>query len=58
MQHSRSGGDRAGGNGNAKGALMLEGEFKRPVLGVGKPQAAQEPLFMPGRGEPGVIRGQ
>jgi hypothetical protein len=37
---------------------MLEGEFKRPVLGVGKPQAAQEPLFMPGRGEPGVIRGQ
>lgn len=40
-------------------ALMLEGAFKRPVLGVGKTaQVREEPLFMPGRGEPGVIRGQ
>lgn len=40
-------------------ALMLEGTFKRPVLGVGKTQKArQQPTLMPGRGEPGVIRGQ
>jgi len=40
-------------------ALMLEGAFKRPVLNVGKTELVrQEPLVMPGRGEPGVIRGQ
>ncbi len=40
-------------------ALMLEGTFKRPVLGVGKTERArQQPTLVPGRGEPGVIRGQ
>ena len=40
-------------------ALMLEGAYKRPVLGMGKTQLAQhEPKLMPGKGEPGVIRGQ
>lgn len=40
-------------------ALMLEGAFKHPVLNVGKTERVrQEPLIMPGRGEPGVIRGQ
>lgn len=40
-------------------ALMLEGAFKRPVWGVGKTKRAQmEPQLVPGRGEPGVIRGQ
>lgn len=40
-------------------ALMLEGAFKRSVWGVGKPAKARtEPTVMPGRGEPGVIRGQ
>ncbi len=40
-------------------ALMLEGTFKRPVLSVGKTQRVrQQPTLMPGRGEPGVIRGQ
>jgi hypothetical protein len=40
-------------------ALMLEGTFKRPVLNVGKTQRArQQPTLVPGRGEPGVIRGQ
>jgi uncharacterized protein len=43
----------------AASALMLEGAYKRPVLGMGKTQMAkQEPKLMPGRGEPGVIRGQ
>jgi hypothetical protein len=38
---------------------MLEGAFKRPVWGVGKTKRAQmEPQLVPGRGEPGVIRGQ
>jgi hypothetical protein len=40
-------------------ALMLEGAFKRPMWSVGKPAKARtEPTVMPGRGEPGVIRGQ
>lgn len=40
-------------------ALMLEGAFKRPVLGIGKTKRARmEPQLVPGRGEPGVIRGQ
>lgn len=40
-------------------ALMLEGAFKRPVWGVGKSQRFKaEPKLVPGRGEPGVIRGQ
>jgi len=40
-------------------ALMLEGSFKHPVLGVGKTQRVKrEPTLMPGKGEPGVIRGQ
>ncbi len=40
-------------------ALMLEGAFKRPVWGIGKTaRVREEPLVMPGRGEPGVIRGQ
>lgn len=40
-------------------ALMLEGSFQRPVLAVGKTQLVREqPSVVPGRGEPGVIRGQ
>ncbi|HUN83184.1 MAG TPA: GPR1/FUN34/YaaH family transporter [Terracidiphilus sp.] len=40
-------------------ALMFEGAFKHPVWSVGKPaRVRQEPTLMPGRGEPGVIRGQ
>lgn len=40
-------------------ALMLESAFKRPVLGLGKTKRARmEPQLVPGRGEPGVIRGQ
>lgn len=40
-------------------ALMLQGSFKHPVLGVGKTERARmEPTLVPGRGEPGVIRGQ
>lgn len=40
-------------------ALMLEGAYKRPVLGLGKTERArQEPTLVPGTGEPGVIRGQ
>jgi hypothetical protein len=40
-------------------ALMLEGSFKRPVWSVGKTKRARlEPRLVPGRGEPGVIRGQ
>ncbi len=40
-------------------ALMLESTFKRPVLSVGKKTPASgAPLMVPGRGEPGVIRGQ
>jgi uncharacterized protein len=40
-------------------ALMLENAYKRPVLSLGKPRQAREaPVVMPGRGEPGVIRGQ
>jgi hypothetical protein len=40
-------------------ALMLEGAFKRPVLGLGKTQRGRmEPQLVSGRGEPGVIRGQ
>ena len=43
----------------AASALMLEGAYKRPVLGLGKTKRArQEPTLMPGTGEPGVIRGQ
>jgi uncharacterized protein len=43
----------------AASALMLEGAFNRPVLGLGKTRlAAQGPKLVPGRGEPGVIRGQ
>ena len=43
----------------AASALMLENAYKRPVLSLGKPRRArEEPLVMPGRGEPGVIRGQ
>jgi len=42
----------------AASALMLEGAYKRPVLGMGKTRRArQEPNLMPGTGEPGVIRG-
>lgn len=40
-------------------ALMLEGAYKRPILAMGKTQLAKtEPKLMPGKGEPGVIRGQ
>ena len=40
-------------------ALMLEGAYKRPVLGLGKTERARrEPTLMPGTGELGVIRGQ
>jgi len=43
----------------AASALMLESAFHRPILGLGKTQrAVQLPKLMPGRGEPGVIRGQ
>lgn len=43
----------------AASGLMLEGAFKRPILPMGKTELAkQEPKLMPGRGEPGVIRGQ
>lgn len=43
----------------AASALMLESAYQRPVLPLGKPRAAREaPVVMPGRGEPGVIRGQ
>lgn len=40
-------------------ALMLEGAFKHPVWSVGKrKRTGMEPQLVPGRGEPGVIRGQ
>ena len=40
-------------------AMMLEGSFKRPVLGLGKTaRAKSEPKMVRGQGEPGVIRGQ
>lgn len=40
-------------------ALMLAGAFKRPILGIGKTQAANAmPELVKGAGEPGVIRGQ
>jgi uncharacterized protein len=43
----------------AASALMLEGAYKKPVLGLGKTQQAKaEPKLVTGRGEPGVIRGQ
>lgn len=43
----------------AASALMLEGAFKRPILGLGKTKHAQlGPSLVPGQGEPGVIRGQ
>lgn len=44
----------------AASALMLEGAWKRPVLRIGKTQLAKQhqPSLVPGRGEPGVIRGQ
>lgn len=43
----------------AGSGLMLENAYKRPVLPMGKPRLAREaPVVMPGRGEPGVIRGQ
>lgn len=43
----------------AASALMLENAYKRPILKLGKtPAARQAPTLMPGRGEPGVIRGQ
>lgn len=43
----------------AASAMMLEGSWKRPILRVGKTEEAQHrPSLMPGRGEPGVIRGQ
>lgn len=39
-------------------ALMLEGAYQPPVLGLGKTKRAQqEPTLMPDTGEPGVIRG-
>lgn len=40
-------------------ALMLEETYKRPILSVGKTKRAKlQPELVPGRGEPGVIRGQ
>lgn len=40
-------------------ALMLEGSFKHTLWGMGKTgRAKAEPKLVPGRGEPGVIRGQ
>ncbi len=40
-------------------AMMLESAFHRPVLGLGKTARAKKaPNLMPGKGEPGVIRGQ
>jgi hypothetical protein len=40
-------------------ALMLENAANRSVLGMGKTERVRhEPTVMPGRGEPGVIRGQ
>jgi len=41
----------------AGSALMLKGSFRRPATGMGE-AARKEPILMPGRGEPGVIRGQ
>lgn len=42
----------------AASALMLEGAFKHPVWGLGKTERVlREPTLMPGRGEPGVVRG-
>lgn len=43
----------------AASALMLEGAFQHSVWGLGKTQRVrQAPSLVPGRGEPGVIRGQ
>jgi len=43
----------------AASALMLENAYRRPVLPLANPREAREaPVVMPGRGEPGVIRGQ
>lgn len=40
-------------------AMMLESAFHRPVMRLGKTaRAKQAPNLMPGKGEPGVIRGQ
>lgn len=40
-------------------AVMLEGAFHHTVLASGRTERAKhEPRFMPGQGEPGVIRGQ
>lgn len=40
-------------------ALMLEGTFEHPVLGVGKTRRAREKAaLLPGLGEPGVTHGQ
>lgn len=40
-------------------ALMLEESFHRPVWPLGKTEAMRQmPELVPGRGEPGVIRGQ
>lgn len=43
----------------AASAMMLEGSFGRPILGLGQTKhRKQEPKLVPGKGEPGVIRGQ
>jgi uncharacterized protein len=43
----------------AASALMLEGAYHRPIWSLGKTaRAKQGPQLMPGKGEPGVIRGQ
>jgi succinate-acetate transporter protein len=40
-------------------AMMLKSSFKRPILPLGKTEAAEHwPKLMPGKGEPGVIAGQ
>lgn len=40
-------------------ALMLENSFNRPILGLGMTaRRKQEPKLVPGKGEPGVVRGQ
>lgn len=40
-------------------ALMLESSFNRPILGLGvTARRRQEPKLIPGKGEPGVVRGQ
>ncbi|HKT48155.1 MAG TPA: GPR1/FUN34/YaaH family transporter [Candidatus Acidoferrales bacterium] len=41
----------------AASAMMLESAYNRPVLSLAKPAQSQH-SYMPGVGEPGVIRGQ